>query len=82
MLSSEMSKSATSRTLNVMEKSGPEPMKEEARSTTPFVCVSPAERILLVMLKVMLVSVESGIEYENIPSYASPDFVVMLTVVP
>jgi hypothetical protein len=65
-----------------MAKSGPEPVKGNSWSAIPFVCASPAECILFAILRVMLVSVESGVEYENMPSYTSPDFVVIVTSVP
>ena len=74
--------STTSRTLNVMAKFCPEPTKGDSCSAIPFICASLAECVLLVILRVILVSVESGIEYERMPSYASPDFVVMVTEVP
>ena len=57
-------------------------MKWESWSVTPFDCASLAECVLLVILRVRLVSVESGVEYENMPSYASPDFVLIVTDVP
>src|SRR5436853_2828739 len=82
MFSSKMFTSTTSRTLNVMAKFCPEPTKGDSCSAIPFICASLAECILLVILRVILVSVESGIEYERMPSYASPDFVVMVTEVP
>jgi hypothetical protein len=65
-----------------MVKSGPEPIKGDSWSVTPFVCASLAECIFLVILRVMLVSIDSGVEYENMPSYTSPDFVVIVTDVP
>jgi hypothetical protein len=82
MLSSGISTSATSRRLKIIAKLEPEPVKGDSWSVIPFVCASPAECIFLAILRVMLVSVESGVEYENMPSYASPDFVVIVIDVP
>lgn len=65
-----------------MVKSGPEPVKGDSWSVIPFVCASPTECIFFAILRVMFVSVESGVEDENIPSYTSLDFVVIVTDVP
>lgn len=60
--------SAMSFPSKTMAKSGPEPVKTEPESVTPFACVSLPESIRLVILVVMFVSPLSKVDRQITPS--------------